>query len=175
MPDNTELMGLLNANLRLADHNSYTLEVFATIASLTRHNLDLLHSLARIDRALANSAKTAREQHPKDAVRDLDSALALARQIRSERNKTLRDTTAVWYKTWFPREAEANGRHFLHEVDDVKDHLPDRTVDMSYLVYRELLLPMDDWYNRLQQARNNYAQAHGVPARNEPLNWKRLD
>ncbi len=175
MPDNTELMGLLNANLRLADHNSYTLEVFATIASLTRHNLDLLHSLARIDRALANSAKTAREQHPKEAVRDLDSALALARQIRSERNKTLRDTTAVWYKTWFPREAEANGRRFLHEVDDVKDHLPDRTVDMSYLVYRELLLPMDDWYNRLQQARNNYAQAHGVPARNEPLNWKRLD
>jgi hexosaminidase len=137
--------------------------------------LDLLRGFARIDRLLNSGAKAAGERKHKDAVREFDSALALARQMRSERNRTLHDTTAVWYKTWFPREAEANGRRFLHEVDDVKDHLPDRTVDMSYLIYRELLLPMDDWYNRVQQARNNYAQAHGLPARNEPLDWKRLD
>ncbi len=166
---------MLNTNLRLADHNSYTLEVFTTVANLTRHNLDLLRSFARIDRLLSNGAKAAREQKHKDAVQELDSALALTRQIRSERNKTLRDSTAVWYKTWFPRESEANGRRFLHEVDDVKDHLPDRTIDMSYLVYRELHLPLDHWYNRVQQARNNYAQAHGLSARNEPLDWKRLD
>jgi hexosaminidase len=174
-PENTELLGLLNANLRLADYNSYTLEVLTTIAKLARHNLDFLRGIARIDRALTASANAARDQKHKNAVQSLDSALALARQMRVERNATLGEITSVWYKTWFPREAEANGRRFLHEVDDVKDHLPDRTVDMSYLIYRELLLPMDDWYNRVQQARNNYATAHGFPARNEPFDWKRLD
>ena len=173
--ENNELLGLLNTNLRLADRNSYSLEVFVTVAKLARHNLDLLRGFASIDRSFAASADAARGGKHKDAVRAMDQALGRAREIRGERNAVLRDSTAVWDKTWFPREAEANGRRFLHEVDDVKDHLPDRTVDMSYLVYRELLLPMEDWYGRAQQARNNYAQAHGLPARNEPLDWKRLD
>ena len=67
-----------------------------------------------------------------------------ARRIREERNAALREAVETWGKSWYPRVAEANGRRFLHELDDVKDHLPDRTVDMSYLVYRELLLPMED-------------------------------
>jgi hexosaminidase len=174
-PENSELLGLLNTNLRLADRNAYSLEVFLTIAKLARHNLDLLRGFAKVDRSLAASAKAARDQKPKDAVRAVDNALTLAREIRAERNSALRDTTGVWYKTWFPREPEANGRRFLHDLDDVKDHLPDRTVDMSYLVYRELLLPMDEWYSRVQQARNSYAQANGLAIRNEPLDWKRLD
>ena len=54
-----------------------------------------------------------------------------------------------------PRVAEANGRRFLHELDDVKDHLPDRTVDMTYLVYRELLLPFGDWVEQVRAARQS--------------------
>ena len=68
--------------------------------------------------------------------------------------------------------AEANGRRFLHDLDDVKDHHPDRTVDMSYLVYRQLLLPFDNWYQAVQSARNEYAKAHSLPARQDTLDWK---
>ena len=74
-----------------------------------------------------------------------------------------------------PRVAEANGRRFLHEVDDVKDHLPDRTIDMSYLVYRELLLPFGEWAEQMRAARNQYAQSHGLPARNERFDWQDLN
>jgi hypothetical protein len=70
--------------------------------------------------------------------------------------------------------AEANGRKFLHELDDVKDHLPDRTTDMSYLVYRQLLLPFDDWVRKIQTSGNQYTQAHGIPQRNDTFNWKDL-
>ena len=99
----------------------------------------------------------------------------LARRNRDDRNAALREAIVTWYKTWYPRTAEANGRRFLHELDDVKDHLPDRTVDMSYLVYRELLLPVDDWYKRVQSARNQYAQAHQLPTSTAPLNWRNLE
>ncbi len=27
-----------------------------------------------------------------------------------------------WYKSWYPRVAEASGRWFVGELDDVKDH-----------------------------------------------------
>jgi hypothetical protein len=63
-------------------------------------------------------------------------------------------------------------RRFLHELDDVKDHVPDRTVDMSYLVYRELLLPFDQWADNLQSVRNQFAGRYKLPARTGQLNWK---
>jgi hypothetical protein len=66
---------------------------------------------------------------------------------------------------------DANGRHFLHELDDIKDHLPDRTADMSYLVYREKILPFGTWVNSIAAARNEFAKAHQLPARNYRLPW----
>ena len=69
--------------------------------------------------------------------------------------------------------AEANGRRYLDKVDDVKDHLPVRTVDMSYLVYRELLYPLDDWAAQVLAVRNRYAADHHLPARENVLDWKK--
>ena len=86
----------------------------------------------------------------------------------------LRDVTSTWYKTWFPRVPEANGRKYLHEVDDVKDHLPDRTADMSYLILRQLQLPMDEWAESVLGARNRYAAAHKLPNRVLRLDWTNI-
>ena len=46
----------------------------------------------------------------------------------------------------------------------MKDHVGDRTVDLSYMIQRELLLPFGDWVNQVRAARNQYAQAHNRPA-----------
>jgi len=175
LPENDELLGLLQENLRLAEHNRYGLEVFVALARLFRQNFTMLQGFARIDAALASAQTAAKDAKASDAVAAVDQALEIARRIRQERNRALLDATTTWYHTWYPRTAEANGRRFLHEMDDVKDHLPDRTVDMSYLIYDELLLPMDDWYERTQSARNGYAQANKIPVRSEPLNWSSLD
>jgi hypothetical protein len=104
----------------------------------------------------------------------VDQALELARAIRYSRNRVLADTTATWYKSWFPRVAEANGRRFRHELDDVKDHVPDRTVDMTYLIYRELRLPVGEWVDRLRAVRNQYAKAHSLPLRTDKFDWQDL-
>jgi hexosaminidase len=135
----------------------------------------MLTAFVHLDRSLASASDAAKKQNYKDALESIDQALEAVRNIRTERNTVLRDAIATWYKSWQPRVAEANGRRFLHEVDDVKDHHPDRTVDMSYLVYRELLLPMDDWYERVQAARNQFAEAHRLPVRKAALDWKSLN
>jgi hexosaminidase len=70
-----------------------------------------------------------------------------------------------------PRVPAANGRKFLHDLDDVKDHLPDRTVGVEYLVYRELQLPLGDWAKQTTAARNQYAKAHGLAERNGAVEW----
>jgi hypothetical protein len=171
LDENTELLELLNENLRLAEFNRYNLEVFRSIAQLCRQNLAMLADLGKIDTLLASAQKQAASARPKEALAAIDKALRLAKGIRTRRNAVLAEATTTWYKTWHPRVEEANGRRFLHELDDIKDHPPDRTIDMSFLVYRELLLPLGEWFDKVQAARNQYAQGSGLTGRHERLEW----
>jgi hypothetical protein len=45
---------------------------------------------------------------------------------------------------------------------------------MTYLIYRELLLPFGEWVEQVRAARNQYAAAHGLPGSNERFDWKDL-
>jgi len=163
--ESDELLGLLHQNIRQIEYHSYNIEVFISIAQLCRHNLLLLKDLARADSLIAAAHISAVDNQPSNAVASLDQALDLVSSLRQRRNELLQTTTDTWYKTWCPRVAEANGRQFVHELDDVKDHLPDRTVGMEFLVYRELLLPLGDWVGKVQEARNTYAREHGMAQR----------
>ena len=165
LAQNDRLLDLLHENLQRAEFNRYNLEVFLSVAYLCRQNLQMLQDLARINEELKSAEAAARTPDAAAAVGAIDHALDLAESIRQQRNRTLDETTATWYRSWFPRVEEANGRRYLNRVDNVKDHVPVRTVDMSYLVYRELLYPLDDWAQQVMAVRNRYAQAHGLPLR----------
>jgi hypothetical protein len=173
--ENDELLGLVRMNLQRASFNRYNLEVFLAIAQLCRQNLEMLLDIGRMNTLLESAQAAAQKDQPRRAIAAVDQAIEVAQQIRRDRNRVLHDATATWYKSWHPRVSEANGLRFLHEVDDVKDHLPDRTVDMTYLVYRELLLPFGDWVNQILAARNRYAGPHRLPARAEKFDWQALD
>jgi hypothetical protein len=43
---------------------------------------------------------------------------------------------------------------------------------MTYLVYREKILPFGQWVNAIADARNQFAAAHNLPARNYHLAWQ---
>jgi len=125
-----------------------------------------------INRFLKSAGEAAARHDSARAVAALDAALDVVEELRAERNASLRDATDTWYKTWYPRVLEANGRRFLHELDDVKDHVPDRTVDMTYLVYRQLILPFGEWAERVRAVRNTYAGRNGLPERERKIDWK---
>jgi hexosaminidase len=172
MPADNELFDLLNKNLRSVQFNTYNLEVYLAIAGLYRQNLRMIEEMNQVSEALEQAQAAAAGVQIKQAVGALDRALRTVEQIRDQRNLALRNASGTWYKSWLPRVAEANGRQYLNEVDDVKDHLPGRTVGMDYLVYRELILPLGKWYDAVQAVRNEYARAHHLPVRTEVFDWK---
>jgi hypothetical protein len=153
--------------------NRYNLEVYLSITNLYRQNLEMISGIHDMDLDLA-AADQARTANPEAALKDVDLALDTATAIWRKRNEALQNAVTTWSVSWLPRVAEANDRQFLHELDDVKDHLPDRTVDMSYLVYRETLLPFGTWVNSIAAARNQYAASHNLAARNYRLPWGEL-
>jgi hexosaminidase len=171
LAENDELTDLLNKNLVDANFGRYNLDVFASIANLYKQNLTMLVGLGRIARLLDVAHSHAAKAEATKGVGAIDQALDIADTIRADRNNALRSLQETWYKSWFPRVPEANGRKFLDEVDDVKDHQPLRTVDMRYLVYRQLHYPLGDWFTKMLQARNAYATAHALPSRQQAFNW----
>jgi hypothetical protein len=172
LADNDELFDLLHRNLQQVEFNHYNMELYLAIAQLYRQNIDMLLDLARINAALRAAQTAAAKADGKHAVAALDRALDIAENIRQERNQAYADAAATWYKSWYPRVAEGNGRKFLDKVDDVKDHLPVRTVDMTYLIYRQLLYPLGDWAGKLETVRNQYAAGQGLPAVTRQWDWK---
>jgi hypothetical protein len=173
LPQNDALKALLEENIARSQFNHYNLDVYLSIAHLYRQNLEMITGIHDMDLNLS-AADQLKDIKPEAALQDVDLALDTATAIWRQRNQTLQDAIATWDVTWLPRVDEANGRQFLHELDDVKDHLPDRTVDMSYLVYREKLLPFGTWVNSIAAARNQFAAAHNLPARNYQLSWDDL-
>jgi hexosaminidase len=172
LAENDELLDLLHQDLRQVEFNQYNLELYIAIAQLYRQNVEMLVDLARINTALRAAEAAAAKVDGKRAVAGLDRALDIAENIREQRNQAFSDAVSTWYKSWYPRVAEANGRRFVDKVDDVKDHLPVRTVDMTYLIYRQLLYPLGDWAAKTQAIRNQYAGANGLPARPGQWDWK---
>jgi hexosaminidase len=170
--ENDELVELLNRNIRDVDYQQYNLQVLLSVTQLCRQNLHMLLDLQRIDQFLKLSSVAA-STNPKESVSYIDRALDQVRIIRDRRNDLLRSVTALWYKDWYPRVPEANGHKYLNQVDDIKDHLPVRTVDMSYLIYRELNYPLGKWAEEVRSVRNQVAKDNNLPIRTEVIEWEK--
>lgn len=171
LQQNNELMALLHDNLREVQRQNENLEVLLSVAKLCRQNIEMILGLKRINTLLSLASGSA-SSSPTVAVSLIDQALEEAEAIRNERNETYNSVVSTWYQSWFPRVAEANGRRYLDAVDNVKDHVPVRTVDMKYLIYRELNYPLGKWAEEVTAARNRFARQHQLPERNGELDWK---
>lgn len=174
---NDELENLLYTNLPSVERNRYNLEVFLSIAKLCRQNLLMIKALHAINGDLERAQDEAGKLHYAEAAAALDQALDRAKEIRDERNQTLHDLTATWYKTWFPRVREANGRHLARAPQNFVDTAPGdaarrRQTGMGYLFEREFALPFGEWVKQVLDARNAYAAAHKLPKREMEFDWQ---
>jgi hexosaminidase len=175
--ENDELENLLYANLHSVEFNRYNLEVYLSIAKLYRQNLLMLQGLGEIAGELENAQKAAAGLHYGDAASALDQALDRAGRIRDERNQALADVTAAWYKTWFPRVRDANGRHVARDPQSfvdmgTSDAARRRQEGMAYLIEREFALPLGEWAAQVRDVRNRYAAAHNLSRREGKFDWQ---
>ena len=175
--ENDELLNLLYSNLPGVEFNRYNLEVYLSIAKLLRQNLTMITRLDEIANDLERAETRAAKLQYAGALRSLDQALDAAGRIRDGRNQARHDATTTWYKAWFPRVREANGRHVARDPQRFVDTLTSedarrRQVGLAYLIDREFEWPFGEWVRELQTVRNRYAAAHGLPARQDKFDWQ---
>jgi hypothetical protein len=170
LAENNQLQELLRFNISLQAEQQHNLEILLSIAELCKQNLEMLLALKRIsDHLKTASAKAAIA--PGAAVASVDSALDMAAAIKVQRDATYASISELWLKDWYPLVAEAKGRKFLFDLDDIKDHQPARTIDLTYLIYRQLNYPLGKWAEEVQKVRNTFAARNKLPLRNKRLDW----
>ena len=175
--ENDELLNLLYTNLPSVEFNRDNLEVYLSIAQVFRQNLSMLKSLEEISGDLEKAQEHAGKLQYAEAVAALDQALETSQHIRDVRNQVLHDLTATWYKTWYPRVREANGRHAARAPQSFVDTKPSeaayrRQEGLLYVMDREFALPFGEWVNELHAVRNSYAAAHNQPHRAGSFEWQ---
>ena len=151
--ENDELLDLLYRNLPAVEFNRYNLEVYLSLAGICRQNLLLFKGLDEISKSLGTAQEQAGRLRYAEAVGALDKALDAAVRIRDGRNEALQRLTSTWYKTWFPRIREGNGRHVARNPQSFVDTGPSedarrRQEGLLYLIDGQLSLPFGEWVNR---------------------------
>jgi len=68
----------------------------------------------------------------------------------------------VWEKARFPKGRSVGDRHFLHVMDDVKDHFADRRPDLAYLIAPEESIGLTEWRAALGRTIQSYAELNGL-------------
>ena len=173
LADNDELLGLLNRNLGAGAASCATIsKYFCPLRVCIARISTMLQDFGAISASLHSAETAAAKLNYRAAVSALDQALQLAYVIRAQRNRALQNATTTWYKSWYPRVPEANGRRYLLVLNSVQDYRVDRTLGLNYLIQREFLLPFGDWFTQLQQVRNRYAAAHQLPETTLNFDWQ---
>jgi hypothetical protein len=171
LAQNERLIVRLQANITKAQRNRHNLEVYLSLAHFTRHWLEMMGTLAQAEELLASAAKAHEANQPAKAVGLMVQAHGQVTRRVGELYAMFRKLTNVWEKGRYPKNADVDGKTFLHVMDDVKDHFADRRKDLSYMIAPEESMGLRDWCAKLGKLINDYAAAQKLPvqALPEPL------
>jgi hypothetical protein len=156
------LVAKLHEALLTPNRNPYNLEVFLSIALLTRHQARMIVGLESLEDGLSRAQERVRESQPAEAAEMLAGVCRIGRSICEERKQVFAALERTWEKGRFPKGREVAGRRFVHVMDDTKDHWVDRRSDLKYMMAPEESIGLDAWVEKLEQIRKAYANDKGV-------------
>jgi hexosaminidase len=160
---NDQLQHALLDNLLRASRNHYNLEVFLALARFTGHHWTLFSSLAAAEQELVRAAAEAANNRPAPAVGHLVAAHNRVARLEQDAAAVHRHLTQTFEKSRLPKGVSLDDRHFVHVLDDTKDHWADRTTDLGYMFAPELGLQLPGWRAQLARIIQSYAAHHKVP------------
>jgi len=161
--DNERLIYLLNRNMSRVSRNHYNLEVLLSIACLERYTIHTALALETVEDYLARAAESAAEKKPAAAVARMVEAYNLAGTILERGDWMWSELKKTWEKSRYEKGRSVGGRHFVHILDDLKDHYADRRPGLEYLIAPFERMKLDSWHAELGERLRQYASANDVP------------
>jgi len=158
---NDILISQLMRDLTRVNYNRYNLEVFLAIAFLERYTMETVLNLAKVEDYLVAASKN--DIDPEEAVNLMTDAYKLSGEIIKDQDEMWSDFKTTWYKSRLIKNQSVGGKDFLHEYDDVKDHLADRRKGLEYMLAPFERMEIEVWRQQMKNIIIHFAKLHNIP------------
>ncbi len=138
---------LIELNREKGIKNAYDLEVFSSIVSLVKHTCHTYLALSELEKTI-KAAHNQRFLSHEATVAKMQEAVQIIDKNLESRASVYKDLVAVWEKTRLPKGLSTPDKAFFHRMDRAR-HFAFRKADMTYLIYDEELLGLEEYRTRL--------------------------
>ncbi|MCK4991172.1 MAG: hypothetical protein KAS29_11825, partial [Bacteroidales bacterium] len=138
---------IIRTNMDAGVKNSYDLELFTSIADLVSHTCNTYLALSELERAI-KEAHNQRFLSHQAAYESMENAIGIIDTNLLERQKVYNELVVIWEKTRLPKGLSTDEKEFFHRQDRAR-HFAFRKADMSYLIYDEELLGLEEYREKL--------------------------
>ncbi len=145
---------ICHTNLKAETRNQDDFKVFISIADLITHTARTYLMLSELEHTITKAHQQHFVSH-KAAWRALEEAAKLIEKNLSEREVVFNRLVKVWGKTRLPKGLSLPDNPYFHRQDRAR-HYANRRADMSYLIYDEVLLGLEETLSKLQDYINWY-------------------
>jgi hexosaminidase len=145
-------------NLKSGVRHSYDFEVYTSIAALISHTARTYLALSEVEKAIAVAHEQHFKSHP-TAYSWLEKAVRILEENLHDRETVFNCLVSTWEKTRFPKGLSEPGRQYFHCQDRAR-HFANRRPDMTYLIYDEQKLKVEDYVESLRRYLDWYKGAY---------------
>jgi hypothetical protein len=135
-------------NQRLGARYSYDFEIFNSIAGLIAHTARTYLAFSALENAIGQAHRQHFVSH-QASYAAFEKAVGIIEVNLKERGEVFNELVAVWEKTRLPKGLSTPEKKFFHQQDRAR-HYAFRRADMSYLIYDEQRLGLEDYLKALR-------------------------
>jgi hypothetical protein len=147
LPKMQRVLDICRINLDLGVKNSYDFELFTRLAELFMHTANTYIAMSDLEKTITQ-AHRAHFDDPEAAYRALQHAANIIKKNLAEREEIFNRIKTTWEKSQLPKGMSTQEKKYVHARDQQRN-FANRRPDLSFMIYDEQLLGMEEYLKHL--------------------------
>ncbi len=148
LPKMERALEICRMNLEAGAKNSYDFEIMNGLAELFQHTARTYLALSDLEKSITR-AHRAHFDDPESAYASLQAAVVIVEENLKEREEVFSRIKATWEKSQFPKGMSTPDKKYVHGRDQQRN-FANRRPDLSFMIYDEQLLGLEQYLEDLQ-------------------------
>jgi hypothetical protein len=158
LPRMERVLDISRVNLGLGVKNSYDFELFTCLAELFRHTARTYLALSDLERSITQAHRS-HFDNPEAAYSALQDAANIIEKNLAEREEVFTRIKTTWGKSQLPRGMSTPEKKYVHGRDQQRN-FANRRPDLSFMIYDEQLLGLEEYLKQLQDYSDWYNETY---------------
>lgn len=156
IPQMERVLAICKENLGNGVKNAYDFELFEGLAKLFRHTAKTYLVLSDLEKSITKAASTHFDDR-KATYNELNRAVMIIEENLTERQQVFSEIKTTWEKSQFPKGMSTPEKKYIHARDE-QHNFANRRPDLSFMIFDEEKLGLEDYLQKLKVYIKNYKQ-----------------